>query len=182
MLKDLFSLLTIIALLFSSCSKSDEEENGDEPQPTKQTAYFGVNLSGAEFGNVYPGVDGTHYGYPTEKDLDYFKAKGLYLVRFPFRWERIQRVMNGPLDATELSKMKTFVQAAEDRGMPVILDLHNFARYSFDGGKTYTLIGESSNLTAEHLADVWRKLAQEFKDYNNIWGYDIILCILRLPG
>lgn len=55
MLKDLFSLLTIIALLFSSCSKSDEEENSDEPQPTKQTAYFGVNLSGAEFGNVYPG-------------------------------------------------------------------------------------------------------------------------------
>lgn len=55
MLKDLFSLVTIVALLFSSCSKSDEEENSDEPQPTKQTAYFGVNLSGAEFGNVYPG-------------------------------------------------------------------------------------------------------------------------------
>lgn len=136
--------------------------------------YFGVNLSGAEFGGIYPGVDGTHYGYPTYKDLDYFKGKGLNLIRFPFRWERIQRVMNGPLDATELSKMKTFVQAAENRGMPVILDLHNFARYSFDGGKTYTLIGESSNLTAEHLADVWRKLAQEFKDYNNIWGYDIM--------
>jgi len=111
MLKDLFSLLTIIALLFSSCSKSDEEENGDEPQPTKQTAYFGVNLSGAEFGNVYPGVDGTHYGYPTEKDLDYFKAKGLYLVRFPFRWERIQPTMNGELNATELAKMKKFVKA-----------------------------------------------------------------------
>lgn len=78
--------------------------NGDEPQPTKQTAYFGVNLSGAEFGNVYPGVDGTHYGYPTEKDLDYFKAKGLYLVRFPFRWERIQPTMNGELNATELAK------------------------------------------------------------------------------
>lgn len=111
MLKDLFSLLTIIALLFSSCSKSDEEENGDEPQPTKQTAYFGVNLSGAEFGNVYPGVDGTHYGYPTEKDLDYFKAKGLYLVRFPFRWERIQPTMNGELNATELAKMKKIRQS-----------------------------------------------------------------------
>ena len=114
MLKDLFSLVTIVALLFSSCSKSDEEENSDEPQPTKQTAYFGVNLSGAEFGNVYPGVDGTHYGYPTEKDLDYFKAKGLYLVRFPFRWERIQPTMNGELNATELAKMKKFVKAAED--------------------------------------------------------------------
>ena len=107
MLKDLFSLLTIIALLFSSCSKSDEEENGDEPQPTKQTAYFGVNLSGAEFGNVYPGVDGTHYGYPTEKDLDYFKAKGLYLVRFPFRWERIQPTMNGELNATDIVYIAT---------------------------------------------------------------------------
>ena len=38
MLKDLFSLVTIVALLFSSCSKSEEEENGDDPQPTKQTA------------------------------------------------------------------------------------------------------------------------------------------------
>lgn len=135
---------------------------------------FGVNLSGAEFGGIYPGVDGTHYGYPTYKDLDYFKKKGLNLIRFPFRWERIQRVMNGELDATELAKMKTFVQAAEDRGMPIILDMHNFARYSFDGGTTHVLIGESSALTAEHLADVWRKLAREFKDYTNIWGYDIM--------
>ena len=30
--------------------------------------YYGVNLSGAEFGGVYPGIDGTHYGYPTYKD------------------------------------------------------------------------------------------------------------------
>ena len=44
--------------------------------------YFGVNLSGAEFGGIYPGVDGTHYGYPTYKDLDYFKGKGLNLIPF----------------------------------------------------------------------------------------------------
>lgn len=37
MLKDLFSLLTIIALLFSSCSKSDEEEMVmNLNQPNKQ--------------------------------------------------------------------------------------------------------------------------------------------------
>ena len=84
MLKDLFSLLTIIALLFSSCSKSDEEENGDEPQPTKQTAYFGVNLSGAEFGNVYPGVDGTHYGYPQKKTWITLKPKVFIWYVFHF--------------------------------------------------------------------------------------------------
>lgn len=32
-----------------------------------------MNLSGAEFGGIYPGIDGTHYGYPTYKGLDYFK-------------------------------------------------------------------------------------------------------------
>lgn len=136
--------------------------------------YYGVNLSGAEFGGVYPGIDGTHYGYPTSKDLDYFKSKGLSLIRFPFRWERIQRTMNGQLDTNELSKMKRFVKAAEDRNMPVILDMHNFARYSFDGGLNYTLLGTSSRLTKEHLANVWEKLALEFKSYTNIWGYDIM--------
>ena len=83
MLKDLFSLLTIIALLFSSCSKSDEEENGDEPQPTKQTAYFGVNLSGAEFGNVYPGVDGTHYGYATDRKSTRLNSSNSRKSRMP---------------------------------------------------------------------------------------------------
>lgn len=136
--------------------------------------YYGVNLSGAEFGGIYPGVEGTHYGYPTYKDLDYFKSKNLNLIRFPFRWERIQHTMYGELHEASLAKMKTFVSAAEDRGMPVIIDMHNFARYSFDGGTTHTLIGTGPSLTKEHLADVWIKLATEFKNYSNIWGYDIM--------
>lgn len=135
---------------------------------------FGVNLSGGEFGGVYPGTIGTHYGYPTYKDLDYFKSKGLTLIRFPFRWERVQYQLNGPLNPLDLGKMKEFVQAAEDRDMPVILDLHNFARRSFDGGSTQTVIGAGPGLTKEHLADVWKKLAMEFKSYKNIWGYDIM--------
>ena len=135
---------------------------------------FGVNLSGAEFGGVYPGIEGTHYGYPTYRDLDYFKSKGLTLIRFPFRWERVQPVLDGPLDAGALQKMKDFVADAEERGMQVILDVHNFARYSFDGGTTEELIGVSSRLTKEHLANLWVRLATEFKGFTNIWGYDIM--------
>lgn len=136
--------------------------------------FMGVNLAGGEFGGVFPGIDGTNYGYPTYKDLDYFNSKGLKLIRLPFRWERVQYTMNGALTQSEITKIKNFVKAAEDRGMPIILDMHNFARYSFDGGTTYTVIGQSQKLTKEHLADVWKKLAMEFKDYNNIWGYDIM--------
>ena len=29
-------------------------------------------------------------------------------------------------------------------------------------------------LTKEHLADLWKKIATEFKDYKNIWGYDLM--------
>lgn len=156
--------------------------NGSPTEPEVETnehwvhgiESFGVNLSGGEFGGVYPGTIGTHYGYPTNKDLDYFKSKGLTLIRFPFRWERVQYQLNGPLNPLDLGKMKEFVQAAEDRNLPVILDMHNFARRSFDGGSTQTVIGAGSALTKEHLADVWKKLAMEFKSYKNIWGYDIM--------
>lgn len=60
--------------------------------------------------------------------------------------------------------MKTFVQAAEDRGMPVILDLHNFARYSFDGGKTYTLIGSRPTL----LPNIWPMCGENWRRSSRI--------------
>lgn len=110
-------ILTFVfaAALMTSCGNEDGPGgDGGNGGGTEHTEYFGVNMSGAEFGNVYPGVDGTHYGYPTKKDLEYFKEKGLRMIRFPFRWERIQSEMNGPLITTELAKMKEFVQAAED--------------------------------------------------------------------
>lgn len=178
MYKIVFVLMA--ALLFTFCGG---DEGGIAPPPAKPdnplptygglTESFGTNLSGAEFTMVYPGIDGTHYGYPTEKCLDYFKSKGLKLIRFPFRWERIQYTINGSLVQTEMAKMKRFVKAAEERGMPVILDMHNFARYSFDGGATRTRIGDTG-LTTENLWDVWMKLALEFKQFSNIWGYDIM--------
>jgi endoglucanase len=139
---------------------------------------FGTNLSGGEFGGVYPGSIGTHYGYPTNKCLDYFKSKGLTLIRFPFRWERLQRTngttLNVDLDQTELGRLKTFIAEAEARNMKIIPDMHNFARYSFDGGTTQTRIDDNSNLTRQHLGSIWRKLAEAFASYSNIWGYDIM--------
>lgn len=128
---------------------------------------FGVNLAGAEFGAV-PGVD---YSYPTEAELDYFKSKGLKLVRLPFKWERVQPTLNGNLDATELAKMKAFVDTARMKEVWVILDMHNYGRRTYSGDTT--IIG-SPSLTIAHVADAWGKLASEFKDYDNIYAYGIM--------
>ena len=59
---------------------------------------------------------------------------------------------------------------AEDREMPIILDMHNFGRKTING----TQIVIATQVTKEHLGNAWRQLAEEFKDYNNIWAYDIM--------
>ena len=90
---------------------------------------FGVNLSGAEWGNRYPGTFGTDYTYPTASELDYYKSKGLTLIRLPFLWERVQSTLYGSLNSVEIVRIQSVVFAAASRGMYVVLDAHNYGRY-----------------------------------------------------
>ncbi|MGV3508420.1 MAG: cellulase family glycosylhydrolase [Sphingobacteriaceae bacterium] len=137
------------------------------PMPVTSGKPSGVNLAGAEFGAV-PGND---YSYPTTAELDYFQSKGLTLFRMPFKWERIQPTLMGALNQTELTSMKNFVEAARARGLWVILDMHNYCRRTYNGDTT--IIGDPS-LTIAHVADAWKKLALEFKSWDNIYGYGIM--------
>lgn len=133
---------------------------------------FGFNQAGGDFGKNMPGVINVDYGYPTTTQLDYMKSKGLTMVRFPFKWERIQRELGGPLDKVELERLKKFVGEAQERDMWIILDMHNYCRRKIDG-VTY-IIGETPEVSVEAIADAWGKIANEFKSYNNIWGYGIM--------
>lgn len=150
--------------------KLTEQQFTIPQMPERDPAPFGVNLSGAEFGNV-PGVLNSDYGYPTLNELKYFKSKGLSLVRFPFKWERIQRELNGDLDPDELIRMKNFLNAARSQGVWVLLDMHNYGRRKID--ETTYLIGDPL-VSVASVADAWKKLADEFKSYDNIWGYGIM--------
>lgn len=132
---------------------------------------FGVNLAGAEFGSNIPGIINVDYTYPTVTQLDYYQSKGLNLVRLPFRWERIQPILNGTIDTDELLRIKDFLQIAADRNMKVILDLHNYCRYKLNG--IYEIIG-SNNLSIENVTDLWTKLSFELNNVSNIWGYGIM--------
>lgn len=133
---------------------------------------FGVTLAGAEFGSpTFPGTYETHYIYPNSGELDYYKSKGLNLIRLPFSWERIQPTLSGNLDETELNRIKGFLQAARNRNMAVVLDLHNYGRYYLNG--TEEIIG-SPNVSIAHITDLWTKLSSELKDNSEIWGYGIM--------
>lgn len=135
---------------------------------------FGINLAGAEFGHgsKMPGEVSKDYFYPTISDLDYWHSKGLMLLRVPFKWERIQHELFGPLTEAEITVMKSFLNEAAKRKMKVILDLHNYGRRKV-AGVDY-IIGDK-NVPIEALGDFWNKLAKELTAHKKtIYGYGLI--------
>lgn len=123
----------------------------------------GVNLAGMEFApTAIPGVVGTSYFVPTAAEFDYYKAKGLTLMRVPFLWERIQPALGGALDPTYLGYLNTIVGYAAARGMTVILDVHNYGAY-LTGGANHTIGAADGVVTQAHFTDLWTRLATYFK-------------------
>ncbi len=82
--------------------------------------FTGVNMSGGEY---------SWEQFPNASDLDYVKSKGVTLIRLPISWEKFQPDLNGPLDINEVNGIKKFLDSAGARGMKVIVDMHNYARY-----------------------------------------------------
>lgn len=119
-------------------------------------------MSSAEFGEGFlPGIYEEHYIYPNQGEVDYFQAKGMNIMRLPFRWERLQRSLNAAFDSTEFNRLNTFVTQTTAKGMKVLLDPHNYARYNGN------LIG-SAQVPNSAFADFWRRLADVYKDNPNV--------------
>ncbi len=121
----------------------------------------GVNIAGAEFGSL-PGVHEQDYTYPRSSEVDYYvQQKGMNVLRLPFRWERLQPTLGGNFSNSELTRIQNFVNYATAAGAYVILDPHNYARYSGNviGGGT---------VTASHFADFWTRLANIYKDNDKV--------------
>jgi endoglucanase len=117
----------------------------------------GVNLAGAEFTpNTLPGTYGHQYIYPNVNSVDYYKTKGMNLVRLPFLWERLQPTLNSSFDANELARLKAFVDSTTAKGVSVLIDPHNYARYR------QQVIG-STAVPYTAFGDFWSRLATVFK-------------------
>lgn len=151
------------------------QDDSDGELPDMNTSMFGVNLSSASGGAV-PGIFGESYMYPRFQDLYYFKAKGVRLIRLPFRAARVvEDITNPALDtdagsSSDTEALKSLVAEAERLGMWVFLDAHDYAERTING--TQYLLG-SGEYTVERFARMWGTIAEAFKDYSNIWGYDL---------
>lgn len=127
--------------------------------------YTGVNLAGGEFYDpvkISSPEYGKNFTYPTAAEFDYFAAKGMNVFRMPFRWETLQPEPKQPFRKVEMDRLKTAVKLATRRGLVVILDPHNYARYF---GK---VVG-GADVGDDVFADFWGRLAREFRGDTNVW-------------
>ncbi|MGI8854126.1 MAG: glycoside hydrolase family 5 protein [Thermomicrobiales bacterium] len=153
------------------------------PRPTPPAVRFarGVNLPAPSFNapQYVPGVYNTNYTYPTGNDLDYFIGKGFTLFRLPFSWERMQPTLNGPLDATQLGYLDTFIAAAHARTVRVVLDQHNFDRYRIERtpppypDSQNVVVGSTAAVPIAAFVDFWQKMAAHYASETAIAGYDL---------
>lgn len=146
----------------------------------------GVNLCGAEFGeggsfsNENPGVFDQDYTYNSEKTVAWFAERGAKLFRLPFRWERIQPKLGGPLNPGELERLKKLVAAIANQGAKSILDVHNYGRYRLvRNGKPIEapIDGEFDGrrlVTRDHFADLWSRLSRAFENAPGVWALGLM--------
>ncbi|GJE85681.1 glycoside hydrolase family 5 protein [Phanerochaete sordida] len=123
--------------------------------------FFGVNESGAEFGNLnIPGVLGTDYTWPSPSSVDFFMGKGFNTFRIPFLMERMSPPatgLTGPFDTTYLSGLQTIVSYITGKGGYALVDPHNFMIYNG------TTISDTNAFQTW-----WHNLATVFKSNPNV--------------
>ncbi|MDB5332439.1 MAG: hypothetical protein JWP03_3590 [Phycisphaerales bacterium] len=155
-----------------------------EPDPRKRLR--GVTLAGAEFGakpgefsNESPGEHGRAYLYNSERTVAYFAQRGFSLFRIPFRWERIQPRLGGPLDVAELGRLREMVAHIKAHKGQAILDVHNYARYAMrrEEKVVEAVIDQDVGVltvTRAHFADLWRRLSDVFRGDAGVYGYGLM--------
>ena len=154
------------------------------PLPRTKKLPLGVSLAGAEFGcessdfsNENPGRVGKEYTFPESETIKYFASAGANVLRIPFRWERIQPQLGKPLDRQHLKELKQLATYARRHRTTLIWDLHNYGRYSLAGHGACIIDQEVNGrvrVTREDLADLWSRIASEFRSDRSVVGYALM--------
>lgn len=164
----------------------------------KASSRRGVNIAGLEFKaelgtgftNQNPGVIHVDYTDNSERTFAYFASLGIKLFRIPFRWERIQPALGGPLARKaaasdpdqELDRLVRQVDYARNCGGSVILDVHNYGAYTLDiapptippASAPAELSVGSAAVTRAHFVDLWERLSDVFKDNSAVEAYGLM--------
>ncbi|MEE2887273.1 MAG: cellulase family glycosylhydrolase [Planctomycetota bacterium] len=146
-----------------------------------------ITVAGLEFGtdkpgfsNESPGQLGTDYFLNRQRTFDALARANFEGFRIPFRWERIQPILGGPLDPDSVQHLRLLLTLAQKFGAKVLLDLHNFGSYTkvIDGVPTSCALESDTSgqveLDAEDFADLWARIAYAMSGLPGVAGYALM--------
>ncbi len=158
----------------------------DVLEDATRNARHGVNLAGLEFGTEgegfsaqEPGTLGENYFTEPAASFEYLAERGIDLVRLPFRWERLQPTPGGEFDAEYARTIDGMLDAAEQNGIDVVLDLHNYGAYETVEG---TLLLGSAELPATALPEFWLRVGERWAEHPAVVAYGLMNEPHSLPG
>ncbi|KAL2017731.1 hypothetical protein VTK56DRAFT_1701 [Thermocarpiscus australiensis] len=104
---------------------------GSPTSPPGKFKWFGVNQSGAEFGQgIYPGRWGTEFIFPSTSSIQTLIGQGYNVFRVTFAMERlVPNTLTGAFDQGYLKNLTDTVNTITNAGAWAALDPHNFGRY-----------------------------------------------------
>lgn len=137
---------------------------------------FGATFAdGGRYSNVNAGMLGEQYRYPSGQSLEFLADRGIRDVRLAVTWERLQPSLFGPLQGSEVDRIRDVLQAAASNAQQVVIDLHNFGRYMVEGDTgSQALVLGSEELPSEALADFWSRLSEDLNAAPGLAGYGIM--------
>lgn len=162
------------------------------PRPSSPVSEYAVlprwiSVAGLEFGtdrdefcNDKPGVLGQDFFLNSRATFERLAKHGFTTFRIPFRWERLQPDLGGPLDPDGVQHLRLQLNLATRVNGHALLDLHNYGRYTcrVDGKPAECGLGEELSgqvrVDPEHLADFWARMAHAFSGQPALIGYGLM--------
>ena len=132
------------------------------------------------------GPDFTNYfwklfkdNYITRKDIQYIKKTGMNSIRIPFHYKLFtnEDYMGLSENQDGFQRIDSLLAWCREAGIYVILDMHDAP-----GGQTGDNIDDSygypwlmtSEASQAKFVEIWKKIAEHYKDDPNIIGYDLL--------
>ncbi|KAF2709277.1 glycoside hydrolase family 5 protein [Pleomassaria siparia CBS 279.74] len=132
-----------------------------EKRQAQKLKWFGINESGAEFGEaVIPGAYGTEYIWYDKSTIDQFIAQGMNMFRLNFLMERLTPTLTGALDKAYLGNLTEQVDYITSKGAYAMIQPHNYGR--FNG----TIITDTAGFKTW-----WQNVAAQYKN-NSLVVFD----------
>jgi endoglucanase len=151
------SSVAIVIVIFTMALFAFGQSSG---ATEKTVSLAGINIAGADFGgNKLPGIFNRDYFYPDPSSIDYYVAKHVNIIRLPVLWERLQHRLGDDLNAEEIRRIDSIVGYTTSKGVKLIIDIHNYAKY-------FGIVIGTANLPVTALGDLWRQLALRYKNNN----------------